>query len=74
MTIILKKEKMCNACIKKKSKVTNQAQKKTRNLKSLFSLKDDLHPACKICKEICSCESTYVAEIKRNLEVRYLGA
>ena len=46
---------------------------KTRNLKFLFSLKDkDLHPACKIYKGICSCESTYVGETKRNVEVRYL--
>ena len=45
---------------------------KTRNLKSLFPLKDkDLHPACKIYKGICSCESTYVGETKRNVEVRY---
>ena len=46
---------------------------KTHNLKSLFSLKDkDLHPACKVYKGICSCESTYVSETKRNVEVRYL--
>ena len=46
---------------------------KTRNLKSLFSLKDkDLHPACKIYKGICSCESAYVGEAKRNVEVRNL--
>ena len=45
---------------------------KTRNLKSLFPLKDkDLHPACKIYGRIYSCESTYVGEIKRNVEVRY---
>ena len=45
---------------------------RTRNLKSLFPLKDkDLHPACKIYKGICSCESTYVGETKRNVEVRY---
>ena len=45
---------------------------KTRNLKSLFPLKDkDLHPACMIYKGICSCESTYVGETKRNVEVRY---
>ena len=43
-----------------------------RNLKSLFSHKDkDLHPACKIYKGICFCESTYVGETKRNVEVRY---
>ena len=46
---------------------------KTRNLKSLFPLKDkDLHPACKIYEGICSCESTYVGEAKRNVEVRNL--
>ena len=45
---------------------------KIQNLKSLFSLKDkDLHHACKIYKGICSCESTYVGETKRNVEVRY---
>ena len=45
---------------------------KTRNLKSLFPLKDkDLHPACKIYKGICSCGLTYVGETKRNVEVRY---
>ena len=45
---------------------------KTRILKSLFPLKDkDLHPACMIYKGICFCESTYVGETKRNVEVRY---
>ena len=45
---------------------------KTPNLKSLFPLKDkDLHLACMIYKGICSCESTYVGESKRNVEVRY---
>ena len=45
---------------------------KTRNLKSLFPLKDkDLHSACKIYKGICSCESTYVGETNRNVKVRY---
>ena len=45
---------------------------KNRNLKSLFPLKDkNLHPACKIYKGICSCESTYVGETKQNVEVRY---
>ena len=45
---------------------------KTRNLISFFSLKDkDLRPACKIYKGICSCESTYVCETRRNVEVRY---
>ena len=48
-------------------------RRKTRNLKSLFPLKDeDLHPACKVFKGICSCESTYVGQTKRNVEVRYL--
>ena len=42
---------------------------KTRNLKSLFPLKDkDLHFACKIYKGICSCEPTYVGDV----EVIYL--
>ena len=46
---------------------------KTWNLKSLLPIKDkDVHPACKIYKVICSCESTYVSETKRNVEVRYL--
>ena len=45
---------------------------KTRNLKSLFPLKDkDLHPARKVYKGICSCESSYIGETKRNVEVRY---
>ena len=45
-------------------------RRKTRNLKSLFPLKDkDLHFTCKICKG--SCESTYVGETNRNVEVRY---
>ena len=45
---------------------------KTRNLISVIPLKDkDLHPACKIYKGICSCESTYVGETKWNVEVRY---
>ena len=45
---------------------------KTRNLKSLFPLKDKyLHPACKVYKGICSCESTCVGETKRKAEVRY---
>ena len=38
---------------------------KTRNLK-------DLHPACKIYKGVSSCESIYVGETKRNVEIRYL--
>ena len=43
-----------------------------QNSKYLFPLKDkDLHHACKIYKGICSCESTYVGETKRNVEVRY---
>ena len=38
---------------------------KTRNLKSLFPLKDkDLHFACKIYKGICSCEPTYVGDVE----------
>ena len=38
-------------------------RRKTRNSKSLFPLKDkDLHPACKIYKGLCSCESIYVGE------------
>ena len=41
---------------------------KTRNLKSSNK---NLHPTCKIYEGICSCESTYVGETKRNLEVRY---
>ena len=45
---------------------------KTRNLKSLFPLIDkDLHPACKLYKGICSCESNYAGETKQNVEVRY---
>ena len=45
---------------------------KTRDLKSLFPFKDkDLHLACKIYGRIYSCESTYVGEIKRNVEIRY---
>ena len=45
---------------------------KTRNLKSLFPLKDkDLYPACKIYKGICSCESTHVDETNWNVGVRY---
>ena len=45
---------------------------KSRNLKSLFPLKDkDLHAACMIYKGICSCELTYVGETKRNVEVIY---
>ena len=52
-----------------------------QNLKSLFTLKhNDLHPACKIYKNICSCESSYVSETKqkidgtqKNLEVFYIA-
>ena len=45
---------------------------KTRNVKPLFALTDkDLHPASKIYKVICSCDSTYAGETKRNVEVRY---
>ena len=46
---------------------------KTWNLKSLLSLKDkDVYPACKVYKGICSCESIYLGQKKRNVEVRYL--
>ena len=45
---------------------------KTRNVKPLFALTDkDLHPASKIYKVICSCDSTFAGETKRNVEVRY---
>ena len=46
---------------------------KTWNLKSLLSLKDkDVYPAYKVYKGICSCESIYLGQKKRNVEVRYL--
>ena len=45
---------------------------KTRNLKSLFPLKDkDLHPACKFYNRFCSCESTHISETKQNVGVKY---
>ena len=69
-------EKRSKSFLNKLYNFTNEKFKliirwKTRNLKSLFPLKDkDLHPACMIYKGICSCESTYVGETKRNVEVR----
>ena len=75
--MIIANEKISKSFLNKFYIFTNEKFKliirwKTRNVKSLFSLKDkDLHPACKIYKGICSCESTYVGETKRNVEVRY---
>ena len=71
-------EKISKNLLKKIYNFTNEKFKliirwKTQNLKSLFALKHkDLHPACKIYKGICFCESTYVDEREQNVEVRYL--
>ena len=70
-------EKISKSFLNKFYNFTNEKSKlvirwKTRNLKSLFPLKDKyLHPACKVYKGICSCESSYVSETKRDVEVRY---
>ena len=43
--------------------------KKTRNL---FRLKSkNPHPACAICKGVCTCKENYVGETKRNVEIRW---
>ena len=49
--------------------VHRKESKLSVSISNLYPLKDkDLHPACKIYKGICSCESTYVGETKRNVE------
>ena len=70
-------EKRSKIFLNKLYNLTNENVKliirlKTRNLKSLFLLKDkDLHPACMIYNGITPCESSNVGETKRNVEVRY---
>ena len=44
----------------------------TRNIKSLFTLKDKVaHRSCKIYEGKCSCKSSYIEETKRNSEVHW---
>ena len=44
----------------------------TRNIKSLFLLKDKIsHQSCVIYEEQCSCKLNYIGETKRNSEVRW---
>ena len=44
----------------------------TRNIKSLFPLKDKIsHQSCVIYEEQCSCKLNYIGETKRNSEVRW---
>ena len=45
---------------------------KTRQIKSLFPLKDkNPHPSCKIYEGECICGSKYIGETKRNVEIRW---
>ena len=45
---------------------------KTRNIRSLFPLKDkNDYKSCVIYKRDCSCGSRYIGESKRNAEVRW---
>ena len=45
---------------------------KTRNIRSLFPLKDkNDYKSCVIYKGDCSCGSRYIGETKRNAEVRW---
>ena len=45
---------------------------KTRNIRSLFPLKDkNDYKSCVVYKADCSCGSRYIAETKRNAEVRW---
>ena len=44
----------------------------TRNIKSLFQLKDKVaHRSCVIYDGECSCKLSYIGETKRNREVRW---
>ena len=46
--------------------------RKTRNMRSLFSLKDkNDYKSYVIYKRVCSCVSRYIGEAKRNTEVRW---
>ena len=45
---------------------------KTRNIRSLFPLKDkNDYKSCVIYEGDCSCGSSYIGETKRNVEVRW---
>ena len=45
---------------------------KTRQVKSLFPLKDrNPHPSCKIYEGECICGMKYIGETKRNVEIRW---
>ena len=60
--------------LKKFHKFTNNSDVtwKTRNIRSLFSLKDkNDYKSCVIYKGDCSCGSRYIGETKRNAEVRW---
>ena len=47
---------------------------KTRNMRSLFFLKDkNDYKACVICEGDCSCSSHYIGETKRNADARWNG-
>ena len=43
----------------------------SKKVKTLFKVKDkSLHQTCKIFKDICSCDESYIGETIRNVEVR----
>ena len=45
----------------------------TKKVKSLFLVKDlNLHPSCKIYKDVRGCRKTYIGETIRNVEERWL--
>ena len=55
-----------------KGKIMVIALWSTRNIKSLFPLKDKVvHRSCVIYEGKCSCGLSYIGETKRNNEVRW---
>ena len=64
-------------CLKKFHKFTNNSFRmvitwKTRNIRSLFPLKDKNHyKSCVIYKGDCSCGSRFIGETRGNAEVRW---
>ena len=43
----------------------------SKKVKTLLKVKDkSLHQTCKIFKDICSCDESYIGETIRNVEVR----
>ena len=65
-------EKDCVAPLNPEGKVMLIVLWSTRNIKSLFPLKDKVaHRSCVIYEGQCSCKLSYIREMKRNSEVRW---